>query len=114
MREAAGVQHMPEGARSPGAGAAGVEVVLEVPRILSDCTGGKMQVLLRAETIASALVEVGKRWPTLATHICDESWAIRQHVLLLHNGRLTKYYKSLDVPLRAGDRLQIVQAVSGG
>ena len=33
---------------------------------------------------------------------------------LIRDGKLTKYLKSLDVPLRAGDRLQIVQAVSGG
>lgn len=113
---------MPEAATSgaltdieapPGAGDA-VEVVIEVPRILCDCTGGQREVTVQADTIESALRKVRTKWPMLATHVFEESGAVRQHVLVLHNGKLTRWMKSLDVPMRAGDRLQILQAVSGG
>ncbi len=105
------VPQAPEEAHAEGADP---EIVLEVPRILCDCVAGRRELTLKASTIASALRELGARWPTLATHVLDEAGAIRQHVLLLHNGKLTKYLSSLDVPLCPGDRLQIVQAVSGG
>ena len=91
-----------------------VEVTLEVPRILCDTTGGRREVALRAATIESALARMRAQWPILATLVLDDAGAVRQHVLLLHNGKLTRYLGSLDVPLREGDRLQIVQAVSGG
>lgn len=110
---------MPEAATSPvsrdqRAPAGPVDVVFEVPRILQDCTAGQRDVTVRADTIESALRELRAKWPLLATHVLDESGAVRQHVLVLHNGKLTRWMKSLDVPVRAGDRLQILQAVSGG
>lgn len=104
----------PRGSSAPPPGGETVEVVVEVPRILSDCTAGKREVTLQAATLEAALRDIRARWPLLGTHIFDESGAVRQHVLVLHNGKLTKYLKSLDVPLHQGDRLQIVQAVSGG
>ena len=39
---------------------------------------------------------------------------LRQHVLLFYNDESTRWLDTLDVPLRPGDRLEIVQAVSGG
>ena len=92
----------------------GVEITLEVPRILCDTTGGRREVSLCAVTIESALRGLREKWPILSTLVLDEAGAVRQHVLILHNGKLTRYWKTLDVPLKAGDRLQIVQAVSGG
>ena len=102
------------GSAEPVEAAGAVEVTLEVPRILCDTTAGKREVKLEAATLEAALREIRSRWPLLGTHVFDESGAVRQHVLILHNGKLTKYLKSLDIPLRAGDRVQIVQAVSGG
>lgn len=91
-----------------------VDVTLEVPRILCDTTGGRREVALRALTIESALQRMRVQWPILAALVLDDAGAVRQHVLILHNGKLTRYLRTLDVPLREGDRLQIVQAVSGG
>ena len=105
---------MPE--RVPGSApeADGVAITLEVPRILSDSTGGQRELPMRAVTVESALERIRSDWPVLATLVLDEAGRVREHVLILHNGKLTRYWKSLDVPLSEGDRLQIVQAVSGG
>ena len=89
-------------------------VRLEVPRLLSDCTDGETALQLWAGTLEEAFGEVRRRWPMLALHIFEESGALRPHVLVLYNGRATRWMPSLDTPLREGDELQIVQAVSGG
>lgn len=89
-------------------------VTLEVPRILRDCTEGQGKVGLEAERLDIATEEIRRRWPLLAAHIFDEAGDVRPHVLLFHNDQLTRGLTPLDVPLTAGDRLTIVQAVSGG
>ena len=39
---------------------------------------------------------------------------IRKHVLIYYNDQSILWLDSLDVSLKTGDRLQIIQAVSGG
>lgn len=90
------------------------EVTLEVPAILSDCTAGRRRLSVEAETLADALSSVRVEWPTLATHVFDEAGAIRPHVLVLYNGKATRWGLDPRTPLAQGDRLQIVQAISGG
>ena len=90
------------------------QVTIEVPRLLRDCTAGRARVELEAERLDTAHEAVRRQWPVLATHVFTESGDLRPHVLLLHNDRLTRWMERLDVPLAAGDRLTIVQAVSGG
>ena len=50
----------------------------------------------------------------LATHVFTEAGELRPHVLVLHNDRLVPRTPGPELPLAAGDRLTIVQAVSGG
>ena len=89
-------------------------VTLVVPRLLRDCTSGRAEVELEADRLDTAHHAVRRQWPVLATHVFTETGELRPHVLLLHNDRLTRWMERLDVPLAAGDRLTIVQAVSGG
>jgi molybdopterin synthase sulfur carrier subunit len=89
-------------------------VTLEHPRILRDCTEGRAQVELDADRFGSAFEAIRNHWPVLATHVFAETGALRPHVLLLHNDQLTAREPRLDAPLAPGDRLAIVQAVSGG
>jgi len=89
-------------------------VTLEVPRILRDCTDGSTPLDLEADRLDAVRGLVAERWPVLATHVWSESGALRPHVLLLHNDRLTQGVDPREVALTDGDRLAIVQAVSGG
>ena len=88
-------------------------VTLVLPGMLRDVVGATT-LRLRAETLASALEEAYRRVPVLRHHLCDEDGAFREHVLCFHNDENTRDLASLDVPLRDGDRISIVQAVSGG
>lgn len=90
------------------------QVTLEVPRLLRDCTAGRAQVGFEADRLDTAHEAIRRDWPVLATHVFTETGELRPHVLLLHNDQLTRWMPRLDVPLAAGDRLTIVQAVSGG
>lgn len=89
-------------------------VMIEVPRVLSDCTGGEMKLPIEASTLAEAFATVRRQWPTLGTHVFDENGQVRPHVLVLHNGKATRWGVDLSTPLSSGDQLQIIQAVSGG
>ncbi|MDX1624414.1 MAG: MoaD/ThiS family protein [Gemmatimonadota bacterium] len=89
-------------------------VTLEVPPILRDSADGDSTVELDIDRLDAAREEIRRRWPALATHVFTEEGKLRPHVLLLHNDRLLRNLPAGDVDLADGDRLEIVQAVSGG
>lgn len=89
-------------------------LTLEVPRVLQDCTGGRSALELEAARLDEVRAAVAARWPVLATHVWSESGEVRPHVLLLHNDALTRGADPREISLSEGDRLAIVQAVSGG
>ncbi len=88
-------------------------VTLEVPTLLAPLLGGDRRAPLEAETLAHAL-DLLRAHPALGRHVFDEAGAVRQHVLVFHNDTSTRWLTSLDVPLRDGDVLVVMQAVSGG
>ena len=88
-------------------------VTLEVPTLLAPLLGGQRRVPLEAETLAHALA-VLRAHPALGRHVFDETGALRQHVLVFHNDTSTRWLESLEVPLRDGDAVVVMQAVSGG
>jgi sulfur-carrier protein len=88
-------------------------ITLEVPTMLAPLLAGQRRVPLEAATLAQAL-DVVRAHPALGRHVFDEQGALRQHVLCFHNETSTRWLDSLDVPLRDGDVLVVMQAVSGG
>jgi molybdopterin converting factor small subunit len=92
----------------------GVEIKVYVPTILRDCTGGRNPVTVEAATLAEALQRLRDAYPLLRTHLYDEAERLRPHVLIFYNEESTNWLESLDLPLKPGDRLDILQAVSGG
>jgi molybdopterin synthase sulfur carrier subunit len=91
-----------------------VEIEVNVPTILRDCTGGRNSVTIEAATLTEALERLRETYPVLHIHLYDETEKLRPHVLIFYNGESTHWLESLDVPLHPGDRLEILQAVSGG
>ncbi|MGI8587332.1 MAG: MoaD/ThiS family protein [Chloroflexia bacterium] len=90
----------------------GIEVM--VPTLLRDCTGGRNPVTIEAATLAEALQRLRESYPLLRIHLYDEAERLRPHVLIFYNEESTHWLERLDTPLQPGDRLEIVQAVSGG
>ncbi len=89
-------------------------IEVRVPALLRDCTNQKTRFSLEAATLADALTRLVLEYPLLRRHLYDEGGQLRQHVLLFYNDDNIKWLERLDVPLQAGDRLSVVQAVSGG
>lgn len=92
----------------------GTQIEVSVPTILRDCTGGRNSVTIEANTLAEALERLRETYPLLRVHLYDETEHLRPHVMIFYNEESTRWLESMDVPLKPGDRLEILQAVSGG
>lgn len=91
-----------------------MQIEVTVPGLLADCTGGRRRFTLEAGTLAGALQRLLEEHPRLRPHLYDEAMRVRKHVLIFFNDDNLAWIADRDVPLKAGDRLLVVQAVSGG
>jgi adenylyltransferase/sulfurtransferase len=89
-------------------------IEVRVPALLRSCTNEKTRFTLEATTLADAITRLVQEYPLLRRHLYDEAGQLRQHVLLFYNDDNIKWLDHLDLPLKPGDRLSVVQAVSGG
>ena len=87
---------------------------VNLPALLHDSVGGHATLSIPGPTLGDALTTLLDRHPVLRTHLYESPGKTRQHVLLFFNGDNLAWLPSLDVPLRDGDELQVVNAVSGG
>ena len=89
-------------------------IEVTVPGLLADCTGGRRQFPLAAVTLADALQRLLEEYPRLRPHLYDETMQLRRHLVVFYNDDNLATIVDRHVPLRAGDRLLVLQAVSGG
>jgi sulfur-carrier protein len=91
-----------------------MEIAVSVPGLLRDCIGGRSNITLSAVTLDEALRRLREEYPLLRVHLYDEQEQLRQHVLIFFNADNTAWLERLDVPLKPGDQITVLQAVSGG
>jgi len=91
-----------------------MQIEVSVPLLISDCTDGRSRFALEADTLDEALERLGERYPLLKRHLYTEQGEVRKHVLLYYNEENIAWLDRLDLPLKEGDRLRVLQAVSGG
>lgn len=91
-----------------------MQIDVTIPGLLADCAGGKRQFPLEAATLAEALQRLLETHPRLRPHLYDEGMSLRRHVLIFFNDDNVATIQDRNRPLRAGDRLLVLQAVSGG
>lgn len=89
------------------------DATVELPGLLAGVLGVR-EIPVRAATPLAALRAAVAAHPALHVHLFDESGALREHVLCLHDGVNTRWAGALEAPLRGGDRIVVMQAVSGG
>lgn len=87
---------------------AAVNVV--IPHMLAELIGGERTHTVEAASAREALHALFERHGQLAVHVFDESGAVRPHVTLFHNGSLVDG----DAEVTDGDKVTVLQAVSGG
>lgn len=91
-----------------------MQLDVRVPPMLKSCTGGRTRFELAATTLDEGLARLVAEHPTLGVHLYDESGALRRHVLIYYNDENIAWLDRLDLPVQPGDRLTVLQAVSGG
>lgn len=89
-------------------------VTIELPSLLRNVLDGQPTLSVEAATLSEAFDAIRSTHPQLAVHLFDEGGGLRQHVLCFHNDENTRWLDDHAVDLAEGDRLTIIQAVSGG
>lgn len=91
-----------------------MQIEVNVPPLLADCTKGQVKFNLEAETLEEAMNHLLATYPLLRTHLYDEDDILRQHVIICYNKENIAWLEHMDISLQEGDQLIIYQAVSGG
>jgi molybdopterin converting factor small subunit len=91
-----------------------MQIEVSIPSMLRDCTKGKVSFKLEAQWLDEALRNIIIEYPLLRIHLYTESGELRKHVLIFYNDQSIAWLERLDIPLQAGDRIMVFQAVSGG
>jgi sulfur-carrier protein len=85
-----------------------------IPGLLRDFTNGEMEFAVAASSVGAALDAAIVRHPLLRNHLADEHGRPRKNVNVFHNEELVRGPDELAGPVIDGDRITILQSVSGG
>jgi adenylyltransferase/sulfurtransferase len=91
-----------------------VAVTVNLPTILRAYADGKAEITVEATTLAGALDALFAKHPLLRVHLYQQDGKLRDHVLIFYNDQNSRWLDSLDIPLKSGDSITVLQAVSGG
>ena len=67
-----------------------------------------------AATLRAALDAAFAAAPAMRGYVLDEQGAVRKHVAVFINGEMIASRSALACPLQADDRVQVIQALTGG
>jgi sulfur-carrier protein len=88
-------------------------VVLRLPSTLSAYSGGKSQILLRADTVEQLLAALEHEHPSVWQHLCNEQGILRDHVRIFVNNELITGPGGLATPLKPGQEIIVLPVTSG-
>lgn len=86
-------------------------IQVRIPSPLHSYTKGRAQVELDADSLAALSLRLDELFPGIRFRIIDERDQIRRHIQFFVNGELTR---DLGHPLKNGDTVHIIAALSGG
>jgi sulfur-carrier protein len=89
-----------------------VQLTRHLYRYFPDLEGRSIEVA--AADAAQVVAELDKIAPGLAFYICDERGSLRPHVNMFVEGELIADRRTLTDKVRSGNRVHILQALSGG
>ncbi len=71
-------------------------------------------VKVEATSINELLIELDKQYDGLSGYLLEEQGGLRKHVNIFVNGNMIRDRKKLSDELKKNDRVNILQALSGG
>jgi molybdopterin converting factor small subunit len=89
-----------------------VELARHLYRFFPHLEGKEIQV--EASNAAQVVAELEKMAPGFAFYVCDERGSLRQHVNIFVEDELIADRRALTDKIKAGGRVYILQALSGG
>jgi len=69
---------------------------------------------VQAGTLREALHRSFEAAPAMRYYVLDEQGCVRKHVAVFVNARMIADRSRLDLPLEAGDKVMVIQALTGG
>jgi sulfur-carrier protein len=89
---------------------------INITGFLTEFTGGRHQVALdtSAATVGEALAQLWSMHAGLRDRVLNERGELRMHVNIFLNDENVRRQQGLAAPLRDGDEITILPAVSGG
>ena len=89
-------------------------IAVLIPGPLQGTVGGAAEIGVEAGSLRALLEALERSHPALHRSVCDETGRVRPHVNLFVNTDHMRDREGLDTPLRRGDVVYILPAVSGG
>jgi len=87
---------------------------VKIPMLLGNATGGAREATVHGATLQECLDDLFVQYPLLRDHLYEAGGGLRKHVLILYNDQNLRWLERLDAPVKPGDTITILQAVSGG
>lgn len=93
-----------------------MSLTVHVPSALREYTEGASVVAIPAagDSVATSLQALFEIYPGLRDRLLTEQGSLRPHVALFVGPESIRYTGGFETPVRAGDELTILPAVSGG
>ncbi|MBA3670842.1 MAG: MoaD/ThiS family protein [Gemmatimonadaceae bacterium] len=91
-----------------------ISVILPQALTLYAQGSGTLQLDEGCETVRDALAAVSAQWPALTDRVLTEQGELRRHVNVFVGEESVRFTDGLATPVRDGDTITIVPAVSGG
>lgn len=89
-------------------------VTLHVVGPLRAYCAGRSELSLSGATVRAVLEELERTHAALHRNICDESGRVRKHLNVFVNAAHVRDLDGIDSPVKAGDVVSVLPAVSGG
>jgi len=89
-------------------------VTVQLPAVLAPMLSGERIREVDGATVREALAQLIRLEPALAMHLFDEAGGVRPHVACFHNEEFLAAAQALVRPLAEGDRITILNSISGG
>ena len=87
---------------------------ISLPGVLSRLADGQRSLAASGTTVAEALADVTRRYPSLAPRLVDDAGEPYPFVTYYLNDEDIRFTGGFAAPVRDGDELTIVSAVAGG
>jgi molybdopterin converting factor small subunit len=84
---------------------------VQIPTPLRSYTGKESVIEAGGGTVGELLAAIERRYPGFRFRIIDEQDSIREHIKIFIN---EEPVRSLSAPIRPGDTIHIICALSGG